>query len=94
LSKRLRGEDSLSGKYPLTPLEVFEGKPLTELQDKYYEIMNEYKGVADEVNTPEALKWKKNVWEKLRFDVIKDYLFINKIIPWNEEEISNAFKEL
>jgi DNA (cytosine-5)-methyltransferase 1 len=93
LSKRLRGEDSLSGKYPLTPLEVFEGKPLTELQDKYYEIMNEYKGVADEVNTPEALKWKKNVWEKLRFDVIKDYLFINKIIPWNEEEISNAFKE-
>jgi len=40
----LNGSATILRKYPLTPLEVFEGKPLPELQGKYYEVMKEYEG--------------------------------------------------
>jgi DNA (cytosine-5)-methyltransferase 1 len=93
ITKRLSGEDSLIGKYPLTPIEVFEGKPLSELQEKYAKIMKEYDGVADEVKTPKALKWKEEVWSKLTFDIIKDYLRVNKITPWDKEEVNKALEK-
>jgi DNA (cytosine-5)-methyltransferase 1 len=93
IATKLKGEDRLVGRYPLTPLEVFEGKPLPELQEKYSTIMKEYEGVAEEVKTEKALKWKRIIWSNLSFDVIKDYLTVNKIIPKNEIEVKNAFKE-
>ena len=41
----LRGDNMLFHKYPLTPLEVFEGRPLSELRLKYREIMLSYQAV-------------------------------------------------
>jgi site-specific DNA-cytosine methylase len=40
--RHLLGLDMLFRKYPLTPLEVFEGRPLPELRRRYAEIMQAY----------------------------------------------------
>ena len=89
----LANYNSLLKKYPLTPLEVFEGKTLDNLNKKYKEIMRQYFEVADKINTPRALEWKNKVWEKLKFDSVKDYLIVNNISPINNYEVKTAFKE-
>ena len=89
----LTGRSSLVGKYPLTAIEVFEGKTIPELADKYRKIMEEYKGVEKSVNTPESSKWKSNVWDKLTLDVFDDYIFSNRIKPTDDAEIEVAFVE-
>ncbi|MCD6458073.1 MAG: DNA cytosine methyltransferase [Thermoproteales archaeon] len=91
--KALTGGLKLIQKYPLTSLETFEGKTLLELQEPYEEIMRKYEGVWREVGTQKAIEWKNKVWDKLTFDVIKDYLFFNKIRPEDDSEIEDAFKE-
>jgi len=90
--RALKGSGIIS-KYPLTPLEVFEGRPLPELQDRYVEIMREYEGVWNEVGTARAMRWKEEVWDKLTFDIVKDYLNANNITSWSEHELETAFKE-
>jgi len=89
----LCGKNRLVSNYPLTPLEVFEGKPLPDLQSRYTELMKDYDGVAEEVKTPKSLEWKQKKWGKLTFDVAKDYLSLNGIEHANEVEINEAFKE-
>lgn len=89
----IEDENKLVTKYPLTPLEVFEGKSLPDLKSRYSEIMKEYEGVADEVGTEKAIEWKKNVWEKLTFDVVDDYIELNGIEPTDEWEKEQAFNE-
>jgi DNA (cytosine-5)-methyltransferase 1 len=89
----LSGRKSLVGKYPLTTLETFEGRPLSELHDEYERIMKEYEGVATEVGTPRAMMWLHEKWKKLRFDAVKDYIALNGIQPSNEDEICSAFEE-
>ena len=87
------GKNGLLHKYPLTPLEVFEGKPLLELKKEYFEIMKAYEAVADEVGTKKAIEWKDKVWNNLTFDIIADYFKINGIQPSDEKEIILAFNE-
>jgi len=89
----LLGRNSVFRKYPLTPLEAFEGRPLQELYSEYREIMEEYKDIANSVKTERALRWRRDVWEKLSFDVIDDYLKLNRIVPRNENEVEEALKE-
>lgn len=93
LERIIKGQEKAVGKYPLTPLEVFEGKSLPDLQNKYCKIMREYEGVDEEVDSSRAHEWKKNVWDKLTFNIIEDYLLVNGIEPKNEKEIDEAFKE-
>jgi len=59
LKKAMFERYGLLQKYPLTTLEVFEGKTLTELQEKYEQVMKEYQGVWDEIGTSRAYRWKK-----------------------------------
>ena len=89
----LKGNDSLLSKYPLTAMEVFEGKTISDLGQKYREVMDEYEGVEKETKTPESEKWKKNVWDKLTLKIEDDYLFANGIKPKDKKEIKNAFEE-
>lgn len=89
----LDGHATTLSKYPLTPLETFEGKPLPELQEKYEEVMKEYRGLAGEVGTLKSLEWERDEWKRLSFDVIKDYLAVNNVKPQGKEEISLAFEE-
>ena len=89
----LKGEKSLLSKYPITAMEVFEGKTVPELAKKYALLMEEYRGVENEVKTDEAKKWKSNIWDSLTFDAVKDYILSNKITPKDEDEIEVAFEE-
>lgn len=89
----LLGSGSLLRKFPLTPLEVFEGLPLPELNDEYKKIMDDYKGVAEAVGTEKASDWKNNTWINLSFDVVEDYLKINSISPSFSKEMDEAFEE-
>ena len=89
----LKGEKSLLSKYPITAMEVFEGKTVPELAKKYAQLMEEYRGVENEVKTDEALKWKSNTWDSLTFDAVKDYILSNKITPKDKDEMEVAFEE-
>lgn len=93
VSNILSGRDSLISRYPLVPIEVFEGKALPDLADRYAEVIGEYEGVAEEVGTPKALKWKRNVWDKLSFDIVEDYFAVNRIKSEDRAEADEAFAE-
>lgn len=82
----------LFSRFPLTPVEVFEGEPLPELEDRYAEIMREWSGVWEEVGTKKAYEWKRKVWDNLSFDIVRDYLRANKINLFAEEELEKAFR--
>ncbi len=84
---------SLLLKYPLTPIEAFEGKTLDKLQEKYRDIMQEYADVAKQPKTKRAIAWKENVWDKMKFDIVEDYKLINGISNFSENEFAIALKE-
>jgi DNA (cytosine-5)-methyltransferase 1 len=88
--KLLLGGREVFKKYPLTTMEVFEGRPLTELGGKYVEVVKEYEGIWNEVGTDKITEWKRKVWDKLSFDVIKDYCSFNEINPCNEKEVEDV----
>ncbi|MEM4029771.1 MAG: DNA cytosine methyltransferase [Thermofilaceae archaeon] len=79
-------------KFPLTPIEVFEGKVLPDLQDEYRGVMRKWSGVWLEVGTLRALEWKKEVWDRLTFDAVKDYLTANGIALATEVELEEAWR--
>jgi DNA-methyltransferase (dcm) len=87
----LGGRETLK-RYPLTAMEVFEGRPLTELGSKYVEVVKEYEGVWDEVGTGKIMEWKRRVWDRLTFDAIKDYCFFNGIDPRSGKEVEDAIE--
>ncbi|MDX2139946.1 MAG: DNA cytosine methyltransferase [Chloroflexota bacterium] len=60
-------------RYPLTPLEIFEGQPLHKLGDKYGQVMRAYEDLGKEKPFPKATVWHRDVYANLTFDVIKDY---------------------
>jgi DNA (cytosine-5)-methyltransferase 1 len=86
-------ESRIFRKYPLTAMEVFEGEAIPNLQGKYEQIMKEYDGIWAEVNTPRAFKWKKETWDNLTFNVVKDYLFMNNVSSSSKDELTTAFRE-
>ena len=92
IESALKGRGLPFAKFPLTPIEAFEGKPLPELGEKYREVMKEWEGVWGEVGTPRALEWKRRVWDALTLDVVEDYLRINRIGKVPESELERAFK--
>jgi DNA (cytosine-5)-methyltransferase 1 len=89
----LKGEKSLLKKYPITAMEAFEGKTVPELAEKYTKLMEEYRGIENEVGTPEAFAWKSKTWDKLTLDVVDDYLIANNIQPKDDDEVEVAFEE-
>jgi len=89
----LAGRTSRFSTFPLTPIETFEGKILTELQDEYCEVVRQYDGIWDEVGSTLALKWKKDHWDKLHFDIVKDYLRANNVLGFSEIEFKEAMRE-
>jgi DNA (cytosine-5)-methyltransferase 1 len=88
--KRFAG---LFPKYSLTAMEAFEGRRLDELNDVYREVMKKWDGVWLEVGTEAAEKWKEEVWDRLKFDAVEDYLMINKIRPSSREELEEALRQ-
>jgi DNA (cytosine-5)-methyltransferase 1 len=90
LNKTLSGRDKLFYKYPLTPLEVFEGKTLEFLQDQYTQIIDSYKNLTQSLSTEYQKEWIKKHWSTLTGKISEDYATINKIKDYNEAEFSGA----
>jgi DNA (cytosine-5)-methyltransferase 1 len=91
--KSLRGSEGLLAKYPLTPIEAFEGRRLDELDGVYKEVMRRWDGVWLEVGTERALRWRREVWDRLTFDVVRDYLAVNEVKPAGSEELEEALRQ-
>jgi DNA (cytosine-5)-methyltransferase 1 len=88
--KKLAG---LFPKYPLTTIEAFEGRRLDELGEAYRGIIKKWEGVWLEVGTETARKWKAEVWDKLSFDPVEDYIVANGIRPLSREELEEALNQ-
>lgn len=93
LERALSGGKWLFHKYPLTPIEVFEGRRLDELNEKYEEAMKKWEGVWEEVRTERAYIWKESIWSKLTFNIVKDYLAINDVRSAGREELEEALSQ-
>jgi DNA (cytosine-5)-methyltransferase 1 len=81
--------NKLLEKYPLTPIEVFEGKILTDLSDKYKKIMESFEHCMDEIDNEDMIKWK-NEYSNLTLDIVKDYISYNMIENFDENEFKEA----
>lgn len=86
-------DNGVFAKFPLTAMEVFEGKVLPELQNEYMDIMKMWDGVWLEAGTSKAWDWKKNVWDKLTFNIVEDYLAANNVGKASEHELEEAWRE-
>ena len=90
IEKYLRNK--LLEKYPLTPIEVFEGKILTELSDKYEKIMKDFEHCMDGIDNEERVKWEEE-YSNLTLEIVKDYVAYNSIEDFDESEFEKALKE-
>ena len=86
LSNALSAKNNLFAKYPLTPIETFEGKPLPLLEEKYKEIMSEYKIKTSSIIedyliinriTPHDPREIETAFEKHEL-ILKELNFLNK----------------
>jgi len=82
--------DPVLKKYPLTPIEVLEGKPLHRLKKRYAEIMEAYEPLAANPPSRKAKEWAHREWNQLSFDPITDYILLNKIQNSTQKEIRTA----
>jgi len=92
-SGSLKESMGLFPKYPLTPIEAFEGKRLDELDSEYKEVMKKWEGVWLDLNNENAWKWKSEIWDKLTFDIVQDYLLVDNVMPARKEEIEEALQQ-
>jgi len=87
--KKLEGADELFSTFPLTPLEVLEGKVLTDLEEEYRNCMLEFEKCIKEVNSIRAEEYLSLVWSRYKFEVWHDYLLSNGLVP----EIDDGLKK-
>lgn len=81
--------NNLLKKYPLTPIEVFEGKILTDLDEKYQSIMKSYEHCMDDIDNEESAKWAEE-YSELSLNIKKDYMKYNGINDFDEKEFKKA----
>ncbi len=95
LESQMKGADSLLSKYPLTCIEVFEGRPLVDLRDKYRSVMEAYRDIWCDPELPKAQGWKSRVWDKLRLEVVHDYFVANQLDfeNYDANEFEKAMEE-
>lgn len=79
-------------KYPLVPIEIFEGKVLTDLEEKYSSVMKKYSNCLDDIDNEEAVKWKEE-YKSLSMNIIQDYISSNEIKEFDEKEFDKAMIE-
>jgi len=89
----LKKSMNLFTKYPLTTIEVFEGRRLDELNGVYSGVMERWNGVWLEVGSEKAWKWKAKVWDRLTFRAIDDYLTANDVSLTSTEELEEAIRQ-
>lgn len=85
-------KNSLLEKYPVTTLELFTGKTLSDLQDEYYDIITKYENATCDIDNDLAKSWIGE-YDNLSLDIIKDYLDCNNIAECDEDELEKALKQ-
>jgi len=96
IQNKISGADHLFNKYPLSTIEILEGKTLTNLEERYKEIMKEYANVSSSLVEETVNDWKERVWNHLTFDIIMDYFWFNGLDYENDyckEEFDRAMRE-
>jgi DNA (cytosine-5)-methyltransferase 1 len=83
----LTGADDLIASFPFTPIEVFEGKPLSELEDEYRRIMLKYKDIPKRIQSIRSDQYFSTVWSRYNFEIWHDYLVVNGLSPSIDEKI-------
>lgn len=92
ISSALTGSLWNFSRYPLSSIEIFEGQPLYKLQDKYRQVMECYRSLAESKLFPKAVDWYSRVWEKLSFDIVKDYYTAN-MLNYDSDHNPDTFKK-
>ena len=92
IKRMLSGGEYLFREYPLTPIEVFRGETIPNLQDEYKDIMKGYDKISSNPPNDYAKKWVNGVYKKLKFDIIDDYLLMNNS-PEDGDLFEMAMKE-
>jgi DNA (cytosine-5)-methyltransferase 1 len=93
LNSYLTGAKFVYPKYPMTPLEFFNGKPLLELEQEYKNVMSPYIAVCSNTKTDYQRDWITKNWSSLTRNLIADYININNIGKLNTKEFDNAMEE-
>ncbi|MCL4303180.1 MAG: DNA cytosine methyltransferase [Anaerolineae bacterium] len=93
INSNLSGGNSLLSRYPLTTIEIFEGKTLLELNEKYNQVMRAFEDLTKSPPNPAAINWKQEIWNNLTFDIKTDYQFVNQITNFQDQEFELAMKE-
>ena len=78
--EQLCGGGGYFAKYPLSCIEIFEGRPLTELQNSYIETMKEYRTLLRGPRRAAVANWKGSTLDKLKWEIVADYLTDNQIV--------------
>jgi DNA (cytosine-5)-methyltransferase 1 len=79
IGNKLSGGSSLFWKYPLTCIEILEGKTLPHLRERYKSIMDSYNNIFQDSSELIIADWKKRSWTNFSFDIIKDYFLVNNL---------------
>jgi len=93
IDQYLMGYNSIFKKYPLTPIEVFEGRTLENLNEVYLKIMNPFEDKIRNINSERQKTYVKDIWRKYNFNIITDYMNIcNNNIYNNKKTNKNSKK--
>lgn len=84
--KLLNAEDVISS-FPLTTLETFFGKPLSELENEYKEIMKKYEELKGYISSFRGDQYFTSVWSKYKFEIWHDYLLVNGLPTFIDHKI-------
>jgi len=93
LNDGLSGGNTLFSKFPMTCLEIFEGRPLVDLQKVYQETIKAYQSILQGTSRPAVVEWKARVWDNLQFDVKEDYFTVNQIGTAFQSKFEEAMEE-
>ncbi len=91
LTQVLTGSAWKFSRYPLTPIEIFEGQPLHRLRIKYRQIMKAYQDLGLDKTFAKAHEWHRDVYEKLTLNVVKDY-YSAIGMDYDQDHDRDAFK--
>ncbi len=90
--KKLEGDGSLLGKYPMTTIEAFEGYPLDQVQQKYGEIMDEWLMNKANKKVSALEKWAQKHEKESPKSIIESYIKVNGL-NLNSQEKSYIMKQ-
>ena len=74
---KIEGRDLLFRSYPLSSMEVFEGKTIDALEKRYRELMKEWHSGEENKRIPELVKWADEDSEALKNGIAKNYCRAN-----------------